>query len=538
MNNLMSLCYWLLNIACVMLLLPQNAPLSAQDADVTRILFLGPRRPVIIEANFVAGPFSIENARQRYAAELFAYLDRDADDVLTDKEAREIPADGRLRAESPRIGSDWTNLDVAPTDEKISLSELTSFVQSVLGPSLTIETAPPKLSATVRIYEDLDINQDGKISVDEIAKGHQTLQVFDFDDDETLSVAELQPFPLSVVQAQEQLRQEEAPRPLSFIRTAEEIENAVLLILNYYDATDSIASTTLTDLSDREFSRFDLNRNSHWDADDLALYLRRSPADFVMRISLSPPQVELIAGKSTGEERPTIDIGGLPVKWVARSRTYQQFDSTRLYLIRFLTSDTDKNSYLDPMEFAGLQANVSFDTVDLDGNQQVTRAEIKSFFEMDSLAAQSRLVLTLANDTTTLFEILDANMDRRLEVREFLDGSQRFLVHDRNDDRALAPEELNTRFTVTISQPQLFETDPTRAQNAMTTQRQGVIRPISSGPLWFIRMDDNLDGDVSWREFLGPRERFDLLDQNRDNFIDRSEADAAEQFRTSSISIP
>lgn len=538
MNNLLSCRNWLLISACLIQLLMLNASLPAQDTGVARILFLGPLRPVIIEASFVAGPFSIENARQRYAAELFAYLDRDADDVLTDKEAREIPADGRLRAESPRIGSDWTNLDVAPTDEKISRSELTTFVQSALGPSLTIETAPPKLSATVRIYEDLDTNQDGKISVSEIEQGRQSLQVFDFDDDETLSVAELQPFPLSVIQAQEQLRLEEAPAPVSFIRSAEEIESSTIKILKYFGATDTIASSTLPGLSEREFSRFDLNRDDHWDADDLALYLRRSPADFVMRISLSPPQVEMVAGNSTDDERPTIDIGGLPVKWVARSKTYQQLDSTRLYLIRFITSDADKNGYLDLMEFAGLQANVSFATVDLDGNQQVTRTEIKSFFEMDSLAAQSRLVLTLANDTTTLFEILDANMDRRLGVKEFLDGSQRFLVHDRNDDRALAPEELNTRFTVTISQPQLFETDPARSQNAMMTQRQGVLRPISSGPLWFLRMDDNLDGDVSWREFLGPRERFDLLDQNRDNFIDRSEADAAEQFRTSSIPPP
>ena len=80
-------------------------------------------------------------------------------------------------------------------------------------------------------------------------------------------------------------------------------------------------------------------------------------------------------------------------------------------------SDMDKNKYLDPMEFTGLQANVSFEAVDLDANQQVTREEIKFFFSMDGLAAQSRLILSLSNETKTLFEILDANLDRRLNPR-------------------------------------------------------------------------------------------------------------------------
>jgi hypothetical protein len=40
-------------------------------------------------------------------------------------------------------------------------------------------------------------------------------------------------------------------------------------------------------------------------------------------------------------------------------------------------------------------------------------------------------------------------------------------------------------------------------------------------------MDRNKDGDVSRREFLGPRERFERLDRDRDGLIDADEAAAA-----------
>ena len=40
-------------------------------------------------------------------------------------------------------------------------------------------------------------------------------------------------------------------------------------------------------------------------------------------------------------------------------------------------------------------------------------------------------------------------------------------------------------------------------------------------------MDRNRDGDVSRREFLGPRDQFDRLDRDNDGLIDADEARAA-----------
>lgn len=514
----------------------------AQRHSETRVLFLGPSRPAIFEIEFLAGRYSIEEMRRQYAQAVFKQLDLDESGSLQPDEAAQIPREGRLRVGVERLNDDWTSLDTAPQDGRISFDELADHLQAALGPPLTIEQAPPRLSATVRLYDDLDLNGDGKIAADEVEQGLEILRSFDFDDDETLSVAELQPFPLSVVQAQAQARSEEEPAPVYFIRDDAEIDQAIAAFFDYYHAEPPLGRNHLPGLTDREFSRFDLDDDLAWGADDVELFLKRAPADYVLKVSLAPPRVEVVRGQHDGARRPTIEVGGLPLRLVARSKIYQQFDATRLYLVRFIQSDADKNGYLDPMEFAGLQApDVAFEHVDLDANEQVTRDEIKFFFTMDGLAAQSRLVLRLSNETKTLFDVLDEHedverIDRRLTPREFAQGRERLLAHDVNRDGALSADEFSSEFQLEFTQPQLFETDPTRNQNAMMNQRQGRVVRETSGPIWFGRMDDNLDGELSWREFLGPREIFDQLDLNDDGFLDSSEAQAAESNRDAELS--
>ena len=47
------------------------------------------------------------------------------------------------------------------------------------------------------------------------------------------------------------------------------------------------------------------------------------------------------------------------------------------------------------------------------------------------------------------------------------------------------------------------------------------------GPVWFQRMDRNMDGDLTWKEFLGPRHVFEALDADGDGLIDPQEAERA-----------
>jgi hypothetical protein len=52
------------------------------------------------------------------------------------------------------------------------------------------------------------------------------------------------------------------------------------------------------------------------------------------------------------------------------------------------------------------------------------------------------------------------------------------------------------------------------------------------GPLWFQRMDRNQDGDLTWKEFLGPRRVFEELDTDHDGLIDPKEAEKATETGT------
>lgn len=210
---------------------------------------------------------------------------------------------------------------------------------------------------------------------------------------------------------------------------------------------------------------------------------------------------------------------------------WQQVQNVKLLKIRFLMSDNDRNKYLDRAEFNGLQSQAAFEAVDLDGNEQVTTDEIEAYFSLDALASQSRIIVSISNETQTLFDILDVDNDNRLDPREFLSGYQRLLEHDLNEDQSLRRDEFVSTVGMTFTQPELFQTDPRRDANAAQNNRQGITQEPLSGPLWFRRMDHNLDGEITWREFLGSREDFDAIDVNSDGFVDEQEAIQADAQR-------
>jgi hypothetical protein len=95
---------------------------------------------------------------------------------------------------------------------------------------------------------------------------------------------------------------------------------------------------------------------------------------------------------------------------------------------------------------------------------------------------------------------------------------------DADGDGRVSADEIPYHFQVTLSRGALSgligdAADP--GPRPMTTPRPS---PPDAGPDWFRLMDRNQDGDVSRREFLGPREQFDRLDRDRDGLIDAREA--------------
>ncbi|MCA9029426.1 MAG: EF-hand domain-containing protein [Planctomycetaceae bacterium] len=512
---------------------------STVCAQTYRLVFLGPKSPVLVEAQITAGNWDLRRIRERYAEGAFERLDTDHDGSLNADEAARIPKNGRFSRASGTLGTEWLEWDKDPQDDKISRDELFAFLDVALGPALSVEKKAPRLAQTVRLYSELDANQDDRITPEEFEEGLGKLLLSDFDDDETLSVAELQPYPLSVIQAQQQQEAMNSTNslPLMLATTEEERTQAAERLLGHI-GSEELSSPESLGIPERFFRAFDLDRNGGLNKDEIVRYLEKAPAQLNLHVSLAPPLVNVGRISRTTEmvslvtegRRPVVDMAGVPVECVARNRSADLQDQVGLFKTRAMIADGDKNGYLDQGEFAQLQATgTTFQDVDMDGNEQVTREEVDLYFSLDGLAAQSRLVVTLSDEAKVLFNLLDSTTDNRLTQREIRNAGQIIRDFDRDGDAALSPQELASRFRFTFSQPELLEFRPDANMNA--NSRQGFVREETSGPLWFRRMDRNLDGDLSWREFLGPRSDFEEIDQDGDGLITLQEAEQAESKR-------
>ncbi|MEZ5943005.1 MAG: EF-hand domain-containing protein [Planctomycetaceae bacterium] len=522
-----------------MLLAVVFAGASTVRAQTYRMVFLGPKSPVLVEAQITAGNWDLRRIRERYAEGAFERLDIDHDGSLSDDEAARIPKNGRFSRASGTLGAEWLEWDKDPQDNKISRDELFTFLDVALGPALSVQRQAPRLAQTVRLYSELDANQDDRITPEEFEDGLGRLLLSDFDDDETLSVAELQPYPLSVIQAQQQQEAMNSADslPLMLATTDEErAQTAERLLRN--SGGEEISSPKSLGIPERFFRAFDQDRNGALNKEEIVRYLEKAPAQLNLHVSLAPPLVNVGRISRTTEmvslvtegRRPVVDMAGVPVECVARNRSADLQDQVGLFKTRAMIADGDKNGYLDQGEFAQLQANgTTFQDVDMDGNEQVTREEVDLYFSLDGLAAQSRLVVTLSDEAKVLFNLLDSTTDNRLTQREIRNAGQIIRDFDRDGDAALSPQELASRFRFTFSQPELLEFRPDTNMNA--NSRQGFVREETSGPLWFRRMDRNLDGDLSWREFLGPRSDFEEIDLDGDGLITLQEAEQAESKR-------
>ncbi len=143
------------------------------------------------------------------------------------------------------------------------------------------------------------------------------------------------------------------------------------------------------------------------------------------------------------------------------------------------------------------------------------------------------LVVTTDDQGRAIFGILDLDRDRRLGAREVMRTVDRVMSWDGDGDGRVSADEIPYHFQVTIARGGL---------KGLTGE--GVVAPgpgsiagsrgagSSAGPEWFQKMDRNHDGDVSRREFLGPRDQFDRLDRDNDGLIDLDEATAGGAAKT------
>ena len=506
----------------------KSAVLDNSTSVQWNLLFIGPKQAVPIPVTVTAdeGPLV---KRRTLAGMLLTRFDSDKNGQLSATEAALLPIGAK--ASGPGLGDQWKTLDRSPTDESLSIDELTTFVNEQLGPAFQMSTRPPRLAQSVQLVERLDQDHDASISATELLLGISMLRSSDLDDDESVSVGELQPFPRQQA-LQRPLTPEAIQAPIIPVDRDDEVRVAVERVLSAHgrDANGKSVALTRIQTPGGKPEVYDADGDGRLNAAELTTWVqsKQPVVSIVATLAKGRPssvQIQQGADSQTGAKVSTT-VGGAAVEVAAFNNKSEQSDSTKLYRIRFLTSDRDKNGYLDETEYTSIQLPAAFKDIDANGDGMLYRDEMTPFLEFDAIAIQARIEMLVGDEGKTLFELLDGNVDRRLTMRELREGFDRLAVVDRNHDERVAQSELESRYRLTFSfgRNQSF-TPNANPLNMPLTPR---LRSQANGPVWYRRMDRNLDGDITWREFLGSREQFDQFDTNSDEMIDVTEASATQ----------
>ena len=119
---------------------------------------------------------------------------------------------------------------------------------------------------------------------------------------------------------------------------------------------------------------------------------------------------------------------------------------------------------------------------------------------------------------------LDSDTNGHLNSRELTAAADRLRALDRDGDGFLATQEIPSSILMG------FVRGNSQPDDAMPVPPTATSQVQSNLPRWFRRMDENGDGDISHREFLGGQAKFGELDANNDGFIEYREAiDASER---------
>ena len=422
-------------------------------------------------------------------AELFAYFDRTGDGVLDAQEATLLPAPKALRQ---AMGSGFTPpVGAAPAfsemdrngDGKVTPGELAAYYRSAgLGNvQIGVGRLPATADLAAALLKHLDADGDGRVGEKEWRAAAETLRKFDTNDDELVGAGELVPKAVYPGAAGTVLLTPPTPDG-----SVPDVVAKLPLVLLPADAADTHWAAELS------------RRNARHKAEELPAW-RKGAADATWVVKLTdqpgvPERFAFVAGP--------LRVDG----WVAGGKATEALATARKQLVAQLDGPVEPGGAKGPRRAAGgLEWLVPI--ADRDGNGKLDRKELDAWLDLQARIARGQVLLTVL-DGGGLFELLDANHDGALSVRELRTAWDRLKDAGCVAGGALDPKKLPRILLIAASRgyPQSLAPDARR------------------GPAWFRAMDRNGDGDVSRREFTGPPEVFDQLDLDRDGLLDAREA--------------
>lgn len=509
----------------------------ARSDDVRDVLLMLDEGPLHLRIHLSLSGVSLASARNAYAERLMKSLDTDGDGKLSPEEAARSPLSttrGRVTG-----GEFVKSLD---GNRMKTQKEIMQQVERVGGEIVVYRQDVSASNNDMEVFKFFDTDKSGYLDFAEMSAAAAKILERDQDQDECISFQEFLPAP-----EPDDMVQAVVPRPGGSERPVATKADLI------QDASQPLLVRGLV-------KKYDKNRDNKltadelgWDLERVKMLDRNSDGKLeekeLAKIAATPVDLELavdLAGAAEGEPEFTIlstdghriddakrpDLVRIAFSKVTLTLSFRKVDSTKAAIANamrgFNQLDTDGNGYLDKQETA-LAVRFErelFEKLDADGDGKIFGEEVEKYVSVRGEPAATTARVNLYDMGRGFFESLDTNNDGRISMREMKAAGKSLQKMARKDPQKVTPSDAIRNFHLEFLRGSfvLFgPTDQMVVQNAPVFEQRAAV----GGPIWFQRMDRNSDGDLTWNEFLGPREVFHRLDKDGDGLIDAQEAAAA-----------